>query len=140
MEVGINMTFLIFIIYIIVSSFVFNVLDEKYKLVVKFQDKKDRGFRRIINFISVVSFISLIILFVFEKHLKSLNIDIDYIKIIFVFPLFLRTYITDRIWQINKIVKEDSKKKYVEVTFCYYCGSELNGNAICPSCGKEMEL
>jgi len=138
----INMKLLIIIIYIIVSCWGCTVLDKKYKLVVRFQDKKNDGFKRKLNFISVVSFISLFLIHFLGKYLNywDIYIDIEYLQIIVSFALVLRIYISERISEINKVKTEGLESTKDEITFCYYCGSDLNGTNICPSCGKEIEL
>jgi hypothetical protein len=40
----------------------------------------------------------------------------------------------------KEYIKELKQKSDVEIKFCYYCGSELNGSDICPNCGQKLIL
>lgn len=134
------MSFTTFFIYLLVLYWVFYVLDKKYKFVVRFQNKNNKVFRRIINLISIASFIALILLSNYEEYFNSLGIHEAYLQGILGFPLVLRYYINIKISEMITVRKQQFKNRDVEVTFCYYCGSELNGSNSCPSCGKELEL
>lgn len=94
--------------------------------------------------------------FVYSKRILLLVIGLIYISIILLFwsnivskddlgpmfsmPLLIMMIGTSIISKKYLVRKEELKNKDVEVPFCYYCGNDLNGNSICPSCGKKIEL
>lgn len=134
------MDLIIFILYILVLGFLSSYLDKKYKIIDRFQDRTNKRFKRLANLISIISLIILLLLSAYENYFKSLDINITYLEWIFGLPLLLRINIGSMISEKNRMKNEEYKKRHVEISFCYYCGSELDGSSICPNCGKELEL
>lgn len=134
------MNLFIVIIYLIILSFIFSYLDKKYKFVAKFELKVSKKFNILVNLMTVVSLIALLFLAIYEDYIVSLGLSIGYFQAIIGVPLVFRSYISTTISEMDRLRKEERKKRDVEIKFCYYCGSDLNGTNICPSCGKELEL
>jgi hypothetical protein len=131
---------IIFIIYVFVLGFISSYLDKKYKIIDRLQDRTNKKFKRLVNLISIISLIIVLFLSAFESYFKPLGINITYLQFIFGIPFLLRLNIGSIISEKNRMKKEEYKHRHVEINFCYYCGSELNGRNICPSCGKQLEL
>lgn len=134
------MSIIIFFIYLMSLYWVFLKLDNKYDIVTKFQDKNNKKFKIIVNFLSIISFVFFIFSPIWEEYFRISGIFATLIKRISYIPLLFRWYISNRISEITRAEKEERKNRKVELTFCYHCGSDLNGYDICPSCGKEIEV
>jgi hypothetical protein len=120
---------------------IFYSLDKEYQLVSKYENKSNKQFRKIINFSSVTSvLLCLLIVPAFERYIHLIRLDVDYAQAVCSIPFLLRSYLRQKIAQKNSLLKENSKKKDIVLTYCYYCGSELNGSNICPGCGKKLDL
>jgi uncharacterized membrane protein len=121
-------------------GFLYSYLDKKYKIIERFQDRDNKRFKRVINLTAIISVIIILLLAACENYFNALDKSIGYVQWILAIPFLLRTYIRRMISEKNKMKKEEYKHKHVEISFCYYCGSELNRSSICPRCGKELEL
>ncbi len=132
---------MIFLLFILVLYIIFCSLDKKYELVSKHENNNDKQFRKIINFSSAASLILTFLLIpAFEKYIKLINLNVEYVQAVCSIPFLLKSYIKEQITLNKSQIKENSKKKDVVLTYCYYCGGELDGSNICPSCGKELDI
>jgi len=101
------------------TSIIFFILEKKYHLTLKYSNNKK--FRKLINFSSAIS----VLLSLFIR----LIINADYAWMGCSLPFLL--------WIGLRMM---IKQKKVSLTYCYYCGSELNGSNKCPSCDKELDI
>jgi len=136
------MNFFIYFIYFLSIYFLSSLLDKKYKIIDKFQDKNNKNFKRIVNSSSFASIIIVLTIPSLGKYFETLGIYITYLQGIFGIPFLFKMYIKNIISQKKIIEKENDKNKdkNIKIDFCYYCGSKLDGSNICPSCGKELVL
>jgi len=132
------MNFFIFLIYFLSIYCLSSFLDKKYKIIDKFQDKKNKSFKRIVNISSFISIIIILTIPLLGEYFETLVIYIPYLQGIFAIPFLFKMYIKNIISQ-KKIIEKVNNKD-IKIDFCYYCGSELDGSNICPSCGKELEI
>lgn len=139
---GINVNFFIYFIYFLSIYFLSSLLNKKYKIIDKFQDKNNKSFKRIVNISSFISIIIVLTIPLLDKYFETSVIYIPYLQGIFAIPFLIKMYIKNIISQkkiIEKVNNKD-KDKEIKIDYCYYCGSELEGSNICPSCGKELVL
>lgn len=134
------MNFFTWFIYLVIMNLMALYLDKKYRIISRFEKKENKGFRRAINSICIVAGILIAILISFEDKLNSVGVNIVYIEVILGFPLYIRYYIHITIWELIRKRLEESKNKSIDLNFCYYCGSELDGSDICPSCGRVLDI
>lgn len=134
------MTFFKFLAYIIIMYVIFKIIDVKFKLVTRYENKEEQGFRRIINISSIASLVIFLLLEAFDKKISSIGIKEIYLQILFGMPFMLRYFIKSEMTGKEAVTKRNNKNKDTEVRFCYFCGSELDGSDICPSCSKKLEL
>ncbi|TDT62834.1 hypothetical protein [Fonticella tunisiensis] len=123
--------------FIIVIYIVFSLLEKKYALRARYEFYK--GFRNIVIFSTIFSFIAFILIEIFKNnYLNSIGINTEIIQIILFIPISLYLWIKNEN-QTEDSVQEKTKYKDVEIDFCYFCGSELDDSNICPNCGKELD-
>jgi hypothetical protein len=133
------MNIIFFFLYITFLYWGFSYFDNKYDIVTRFQDKNNKRLRRLINLLSIGSFLFFCISPILEDYFNFLGTYVAFIKNIIFIPFIFRWYIGNRITEIIKVKKEELKNTKIKLTFCYFCGSDLNGENICPNCGKEIE-
>ncbi|SHH19375.1 hypothetical protein [Clostridium grantii] len=129
------MKFTILIMYICIIFF----LENKYEIVNRFENKENTRFKKIINYMCLIAIILFLLVHLLLPKLNVHGIKNTYIESILSFPIFLRYYIHIRVREINRNKQQQIKKEPIQLNFCYFCGSELNGSNICPSCGKVLE-
>lgn len=136
------MDFIGFFLFIMVLSIIFYSLDKEYQLVLKYENKSNKLFRKIINFSSVISvLLCFLIVPAFDRYINLIRLDVDYVQAVCSIPFFLRSYLRQKLVLKNSLLKENSKKKDIVLTYCYYCGCDLKGsNNICPSCGNKLDI
>lgn len=92
--------------------------------------------------IGIPTFVVLVDLLIGDNVYSSKReLFVDYFKTIIFFSIAAYFYKRSG-WKVfeNWSLKKDSLESLdSKIDFCYYCGSEIENQSICPNCGKNLE-